>query len=101
MNPAQLQKMMKQAQKLQGEMQGAQQELDQKEFTSTAGGGAVSVVMKGNKSIVSISLSDEMIDVEEKEMLQEMIKSVINNLITEIDTEIETTMSSYTQGLPF
>ena len=62
MNPAQLQKMMKQAQKLQSEMQNAQAELDRKEFTTTAGGNALTLVMTGDKRIVSITLNPEIVD---------------------------------------
>ena len=101
MNPAQLQKMMKQAQKLQSEMQNAQAELDRKEFTTTAGGNALTLVMTGDKRIVSITLNPEIVDPEDKEILEEMIKSSINSLSNEIDKEVEATMGAYTQGLPF
>jgi len=101
MNPAQLQKMMKQAQKLQSEMQNAQAELDRKEFTATSGGNALTIVMTGDKRIVSIEINPDIIDPEDKEIIQDMIKSTINNLANQIDQEIETTMGAYTQGLPF
>lgn len=101
MNPAQLQKMMKQAQKLQTEMQNAQAELERKEFTTSAGGNAVTVAMTGDKKIVSLSINPDVIDPEDKDMLEDMIKTAINNLTATIDQETETTMSAYTQGLPF
>jgi DNA-binding YbaB/EbfC family protein len=101
MNPAQLQKMMKQAQKLQTEMQNAQAELERKEFSTSTGGNAVTVVMTGDKKIVSLVINPDVIDPEDKEMLEDMIKTAINNLTTTIDQETETTMSAYTQGLPF
>ena len=101
MNPAQLQKMMKQAQKLQNEMQNAQTELGAKEYTITTGGDAITLVMTGNKKVVSINIKDEVIDPEDKDMLEDMIKSAMNTLIDQIDNDAQTTMSQYTQGLPF
>lgn len=101
MNPQQLQKMMKQAQKLQNEMQGAQVELEKKEYENTAGGGAVKVVMTGSKKIVNLEINEELLDKDEKEMLQDLIVSLINTTIDTIDKEAEAVMGQYTKGLPF
>lgn len=101
MNPNQLQKMMKQAQKLQGEMQSAQATLEQKEYSHSVGQGVVTVKVLGNKTIQSINIADDLIDVEEKDFLQEMITTALNEVYVIIDNEANDTMSKYTQGLPF
>ena len=101
MNPKQLQKMMKQAQKMQNDMQSAQGEIEAKEFTNTAGGGAIELVMTGDKKIVSLNIKEEVIDPEDKEMLEGMIVSLINQTIDQIEKETQETMGAFTQGLPF
>ncbi len=101
MNPQQLQKMMKQAQQMQGKMQQAQAEIEAKEFSYTAGGGVLSLTMLGSKEITSIEIKEELLDVEEKDMLQDLIMTSINTLNKQIDEEVNSTMGQFTQGLPF
>lgn len=101
MNPAQIQKMMREAQKIQSNMEKTQKELAKQEYTTTVGGGVVEVKMLGNKQISSINIKEEAIDPEDKEMLEDMIKTAINNLINEIEAEEEKTMGQFTSGLPF
>lgn len=101
MNPQQLQKMMKQAQQMQGKMQNAQAEIEAKEFSYSAGGGVVEITMLGNKQVTSISIKEDLLDVDEKEMLQDLIMSSINTLNTQIDEELNSVMGQFTQGLPF
>ena len=101
MNPKQLQKMMQQAQKMQADVQKAQSEIEAKEFTNTAGGGAIELVMTGDKKIVSLNIKEEVIDPEDKEMLEGMIVSLINQTIDQIDNETQETLGAFTKGLPF
>lgn len=101
MNPQQLQKMMKQAQKLQGDMQKAQAELEAREYNNQAGGGAISITMLGNKKITALDINADMLDPEEKEMLQDLLVSLVNSTTEMIDAESEKVMGQYTQGLPF
>lgn len=101
MNPAQMQKMMREAQKIQKNMEQAQKELEKKEYTSTVGGGVVEVKMMGNKQITSLNIKEEAIDPDDKNMLEDMIISAVNNLIKDIEKDEENTMSQFTQGLPF
>ncbi len=101
MNPQQLQKMMKQAQKLQAEMGEEQTKLEKKEFSYTAGGGAIDLVMLGSKKIVSIKIKEELLDVEEKDMLEDLLVSAFNTLSSQIDEQLESKMGKYTKGLPF
>lgn len=101
MNPAQLQKMMREAQKIQSNMEKAQKDLAKQEYTTTVGGGVIEIKMLGNKQISSINIKEEAIDPDDKEMLEDMIKNAVNNLINEIEAEEEKTMGQFTQGLPF
>lgn len=81
-----MQQMLIQAQKLQREMQKQQAELEQKEFTVTKGG-AVTVIVKGDKSIKSISIDEDAFEKENKEMVEEMIALAINEAIDQIRAE--------------
>ncbi len=101
MNIKQMQQMMKQAQKMQGNMENIQKEIDEKEFTVTAGGGVVSVTMLGNKELKSIDIKEDILEKDEKEMLEDMIKIAINQVIGEIDSYTKEKMGPITQGLPF
>ncbi len=100
MNIKQIQQMMKQAQQMQGNMEKVQSEIEVKEFTAAAGG-VVDVVMTGDKQIKSINIKEEVIDVEEKEMLEDLVKAAINQCIDEIDNYTKEKMGPLTQGLPF
>ncbi len=101
MNQKQIQQMMQQAQKLQKQMEGAQKDLEKKEYVVSTGGGAVEVVMLGSKQLKSLNIKEEVIDPEDKDMLQDMIVSAINQACKQIDEEQQKTMGSFTQGLPF
>lgn len=79
-----MQQMIIQAQKLQRELNKAQDELKQKEFTVEKGG-AVTVVVKGDKTIKSISIDNDALDPENKEMIEEMIALAINEAVAQIE----------------
>ena len=83
-----MQQMLIQAQKMQREMQKKQAELEAKEFTVTKGG-AVTVVVKGDKSIKSVSIDKDAFDPENKEMVEEMVAMAINEAIETIRKEEE------------
>ncbi|MFV0288322.1 MAG: YbaB/EbfC family nucleoid-associated protein [Mycoplasmatales bacterium] len=101
MNIKQIQQMMKQAQKMQGSMETIQKEIDKKEFVATAGGGVVTVKMMGDKKIQEINIKEDILDPEEREMLQDMIKIAVNQALEDIDTYTKEQMGPITQGLPF
>ncbi len=95
MNPAMIKKM----QKMQKEMVKAQKELEEKEYTVTAGG-FLSITAKGTKEILAIKIDPEAIEgAEDIEMLEETLLATINNIHSEIDREAEETMSQFTAGL--
>ena len=93
-----MQAMMKQAQKMQAEMMKKQQELEEMEYTASAGGGAVSVTVK-NKQIASLTIKPEAVDPEDVEMLQDMIVAAVNEAMRAADSDASSTMSKLTGGL--
>ena len=91
-----MQQMIIQAQKIQREMQKKQKELEEKEFTKSKGG-AVTVVVKGDKTIKSIDIDKDALDPDNKEMIEELIVLAINEAIEEIKSA-EAEISSQVTG---
>jgi len=83
-----MQQMMAQAQKMQRELRKAQAELAQKEFKISKGG-AVTVIVLGDKQIKSIDIDNDAFDADNKEMIQDMIALAINEAMEQIDAESE------------
>ena len=93
--------LMKQAPKMQQEMQKAQQELLEKEYEATSGGGAVKVVCGGDKRLRSIEIDDDLMNPDDKEMLTDMIIVAVNEAIEKAETEAQTRLGSLTGGMGF
>lgn len=87
-----MQQLMRQAQKMQQDMQRARAELDEREFTSSVGGGMVGLTMLGNKTVKSLSIKPEVIDPDDKEMLEDLIVSAFNDVIAKIEIAEKETM---------
>ena len=81
-----MQQMLMQAQKMQRELQKAQDELKKKEFTVSKGG-AVTVVVLGDKTVKSVSVDPDAFDPDNKEMVEEMIAMAINEANSQIDVK--------------
>lgn len=81
-----MQQMLMQAQKMQRELQKAQDQLKVKEFTISKGG-AITVIVTGDRKIKSISVDPDAFDKDNKEMVEEMIAMAINEAIEQIDAE--------------
>ena len=79
--PGNMNNLMKQAQRMQRQMEEGQKELETKEFSAKAGGGAVEVVVTGKKEIVKVTLSEEAVDPEDIETLQDMIMAAANEAL--------------------
>ena len=88
--------MIRQAQKMQDEISELQEEIEAREFSATAGGGAVQVVVTGKKSIKSLTIQPEVVDPEDIEMLQDLVISAINEAINNVE---ETTETEITGGV--
>ena len=77
---------MKQAKKMQEEMQKSQEELSNKEFDSTAGGGAISVKVTGEKIIKEIKIKPDVVDPDDVEMLEDLILTCVNEALRKVDS---------------
>ena len=91
--------MMKQAQKMQQEMLRMQEELEAKEFTTTSGGGAVSVTANGKREIIKLDIDKDVVDPDDVEMLQDMVIAAINEAMRAADVDSANNMSKLTGGL--
>lgn len=91
----------KQAQRMQDQITELQEEIEARDFSATAGGGAVEVVLTGKKIIKSLTLKPEVVDPEDIEMLQDLIISAVNEAINNIEAETETEMGKITGGVSF
>ena len=90
--------LLKQAQKLQKEMEEAKKNLEKKEFTTTSGGGVISVKINGKKEIIELKLKPEIVDKDDIEMLQDLIISCINEAYKKVDDDSNDQMSKLTGG---
>ncbi len=99
MMPGNMNQMLKQAQKMQENMQKMQSELEAKEIETSVGGGAVTVKVNGKKEIVDINIKPEVVDPDDIEMLQDLIISAVNEALRSIDDMQSNQMSKITGGM--
>lgn len=97
--PGNMGQLMKQAQKMQKQMEEAAKELEEKEFTASAGGGAVEVKISGKREILSVTLAEEVVDPDDIEMLQDLIVAATNEAIRQVEDYTQASMSKMTGGL--
>ena len=91
--------MIRQAQKMQDEITTLQEDIENRVFSATSGGGAVSVVVTGKKIIKSLTINKEVVDPEDVEMLQDLVISAINEAVNQVESTTETEMSKITGGV--
>ena len=99
MMPGNMNNLMKQAQRMQRQMEETTKELESKEFTASAGGGAVEVTVSGKKEVLSVKLSEEVVDPDDIEMLQDLIVAATNEALRKMEEESQSQMSKITGGL--
>ena len=87
--------LMKEAKKMQSEMEKSQEELQTKEFEATAGGGAIAVRVSGNKEIKEIKIKKDVVDPEDVEMLQDLILTCINEALRKVDAAQSASLGKY------
>ncbi len=87
--------LMKEAKKMQSDMEKSQEELASKEFEATAGGGAVYVKVSGNKEIKEIKIKQEVVDPDDVEMLQDLILTSVNEALRKVDSEQAQALGKY------
>ncbi len=97
--PGNMNNLMKQAQKMQKQMEENQKALEEKEFTAAAGGGAVEVTVTGKKVVTKVSLKEEAVDPDDIEMLEDLIMAAVNEALRKAEEENAAVMSKLTGGL--
>ena len=97
--PGNMNNLMKQAQRMQRQMEESQKELEEKEFTASAGGGAVEVTISGKKEVTKVTLKEEVVDPDDIEMLQDLIMAATNEALRKMEEETNEAMAKLTGGL--
>ena len=92
---ANIQQLARQAQKMQEEMENANRELEEKEFSATSGGEAVKVTVTGKMEVKAIELKPEVVDPDDVEMLEDLIVAAINDAYLVADEEYEDKMGMF------
>lgn len=90
--------LMKQAQKMQEDMQKAQEELASMEVTGQAGGGLVSVVMTGRHDVRRVSIDSSLMK-EDKDMMEDLLAAAVNDAVRQVEKVSQERMSGMTQGM--
>ena len=97
--PQNMQSMIRQAQKMQEDIEAKKAELEEKEYVVTSGGGMVEITLKGNHEVKSIGLNPEVVDPDDVEMLEDMLVAAFNEAVRQIDEESESELERVTGGL--
>ena len=93
------QQMQQQIMKMQEDMQKAQQEVEEKTFSASVGGGVVSAEVNGKKEVTNITIKPEAVDPDDIEMLEDMVAAAINATVKQVDETAEAEMGKLTGGL--
>lgn len=97
--PGNMQSMIRQAQKMQEDMAALQAELDEREYTAAAGGGAVTATVNGKHKVTGLTIKPEVVDPEDVEMLADLVTAAVNEAIRQAADTAEAEMSKVTGGL--
>ena len=100
--PQNMNAMIKQAQKMQEDMETLQAELDEREYDISAGGGVVSLKINGKREILSIDIKPEIVDPDDIETLSDILVAAVNEAIKRVDDTNNAEMSKITgnMGMP-
>ena len=90
-----LNNLMKEAKKMQADLEKSQVELAEKEFEASAGGGAITAKVSGAKVLKEISINKDVVDPDDVEMLQDLILTCVNEALRKVDDEQASQMSRY------
>ena len=97
--PGNMSNLMKQAQRMQRQMEESAKELETAEVTATAGGGAVEVTVTGKKEVTKVKLDPEAVDPDDVEMLEDVIMAAVNEALRKADEASAANMAKLTGGL--
>ena len=96
--PGNMNNLMKQAQRMQRQMEERTKEMEEKEFEASAGGGVVTVKVSGKKEVISVKLSEEVVDPDDIETLEDLIVAATNEALRKMDEENTQMMQQLTGG---
>ena len=96
---ANMQGMMKKVQKMQQDMLKMQEELKNRTVEATAGGGAVTVVVTGRKTVAKVTIAPSAVDPEDVEMLEDLVTTAVNEAMRKVDEMTEKEMGKITGGM--
>ena len=97
--PGNMQSMLRQAQKMQEDMAALQEDLKTREYTATAGGGAVTATVDGTYQIKALSVKPEVVDPEDVEMLADLVTAAVNEAMRQVTATSEQEMGAITGGM--
>jgi len=97
--PGNMANLMKQAQKMQRQMEEQAKEMETKEFVATAGGSAVEVTMNGKRELLKVKLEEEVVDPDDIEMLEDLIMAAVNEALRQVEEESGANMNKLGAGL--
>ncbi len=97
--PGNMQNMLKQAQRMQRQMEEAQSKLETQEVTASVGGGVVEVTMSGKKEVTKIKIDPEAVDPEDVETLEDLVTAAVNEALRKLDELTQSSMSQITGGM--
>ena len=97
--PQNMQSMLRQAQKMQENIEAKKAELEEKEYVVSSGGGMVEVTANGKHEIKAIGINPEVVDPEDVEMLQDMIVAAVNEAMRKAEADQSANMAKLTGGL--
>lgn len=97
--PGNMNNLMKQAQRMQRQMEENQKAMEEKEYEASAGGGAVKVTISGKKEVLSVKLSEEVVDPDDIEMLEDLIVAATNEALRMLEEDNAKSMEALTGGL--
>ena len=94
-----MQQLMRQAQKMQENMQKKQEELNAQTFSATAGGGMVTATVYGNKKLAGVAIDPKCVDPDDVEMLQDLVLSAVNAALDKAAETVDNEMGKLTGGM--
>lgn len=97
--PGNMNNLMKQAQRMQRKLEEQAKEMETREFTSAAGGGAVKVTVTGKREVTKVEIDPEAVDPEDVEMLEDLIVAATNEALRQVETAQAEQMGSITGGM--
>ena len=99
--PPQFQQLVKEMQRIQKKLEETQKQLEEKTVTVQVGGGMVTVTANGRQEIISIQIENELINPEEKEMLEDLVVTGVNEALKRAKEMVEEELTKITGGLKF